>query len=113
MRRMRNQVLLPMNLEIKITENDPVRKLVEICEELDYSKLYAQYLRTWRKYNPETLFMLLVCGYMNRLYSSREIEKACRIKAQSVCTLVKAVPVVRIESSATKGRKKIGRVQYP
>ena len=78
MRRMRNQVLLPMNLEIKITENDPVRKLVEICEELDYSKLYAQYLRTWRKYNPETLFMLLVCGYMKRLYSSREIEKACR-----------------------------------
>ena len=78
MKRMRNQVLLPMNLEIKIAENDPVRKLVEICEELDYTKLYDQYLRTWRKYNPETIFMLLVCGYMNRLYSSREIENACR-----------------------------------
>ena len=75
---MRNQVLLPMDLEIKIAENDPVRKLVEICEELDYTKLYDRYLRSWRKYNPETIFMLLVCGYMNRLYSSREIENACR-----------------------------------
>lgn len=78
MKRMRNQVLLPMDLEIKIAENDPVRKLVEICEELDYSKLYDQYVRTWRKYDPVTIFMLLVYGYMNRLYSSREIENACR-----------------------------------
>lgn len=78
MKRMRNQVLLPIDLGIKIAENDPVRKLVEICEELDYTKLYEQYIRSWRKYDPETIFMLLVCGYMNRLYSSREIEKACR-----------------------------------
>ncbi len=43
MKRMRNQVLLPMNLEVKIAANDPVRKLIEICEELDYTKLYDQY----------------------------------------------------------------------
>ena len=55
MKRMRNQVLLPMDLGIKIAENDPVRKMVEICEELDYSSLYDQYLRTWRKFNPETI----------------------------------------------------------
>lgn len=73
----RNQVFLPLNLEIKIPDNDPVRKVVEICEELDYTALENEYLRKRRKYNPETLFMLLVFGYMCRLYSAREIENAC------------------------------------
>ena len=53
-----------MELGIKIAENDPVRKLVEICEELDYTELYKQYVKAWRKYNPETLFELVVFGYM-------------------------------------------------
>lgn len=75
----RNQVELPINLEIKIEESDPVRKVVEICEELDYSQLEDAYLRTWRKVNPRTLFMLLVYGYMVHAYSSREIEQLCKV----------------------------------
>lgn len=75
----RNQVELPINLEIKIEESDPVRKVVEICEKLDYSELESTYLRTWRKVNPRTMFMLLVYGYMNRAYSSREIEHLCKV----------------------------------
>ena len=73
-----NQVFLPINLEIKIAENDPVIKLVEICEELDYSRLEKEYVRKWRKLDPATMFMILVYGYMRHLYSSREIEEACR-----------------------------------
>ena len=42
-------MVLPTNLGIKIEKNDPVRKLVEICDELDYSKLYETFLRHWRK----------------------------------------------------------------
>ena len=67
-----------MELGVKIAENDPVRKLVEICEELDYSKLYARYVRKWRKVSPETLFELVVFGYMQRRFSTRQIEEACR-----------------------------------
>lgn len=78
MRISRNQVVMPLDLGIKIPKNDPVRKLVEICEELDYTGLQNEYLRKQRKHNPETLFMLLVFGYMCRLYSAREIENACR-----------------------------------
>ena len=78
MRISRNQVVLPLNLGVKIPENDPVRKVVELCEELDYTALENEYLRKRRKHNPETLFMLLVFGYMCRLYSAREIENACR-----------------------------------
>ena len=34
--RNRNQVVLPLNLEICIPKDDPVFKMVEICEQLDY-----------------------------------------------------------------------------
>lgn len=76
--RSRNQSVLPLNLEIKIEKNDPVRKLAEICDELDYTKLYSLYLRNWRKIDPAVLFEILVFAYMNGIYSSRDIEKACK-----------------------------------
>lgn len=74
----RNQVVLPINFEIKIPEDDTVFRLVEICNELDYTKLEREYLRSWRKINPATMFIILVYAYMRRLYSSREIEEACK-----------------------------------
>lgn len=74
----RNQVVLPFNYEIKIDEKEPVRKLVEICDELDYSELYGAYVRKWRKVNPCTMFEVLAYAYMNGIYSSRDIESACR-----------------------------------
>ena len=74
----RNQVVLPLNLETRIKSDDPVFKLAEICDSLDYTELYKAYIRTYRKYDPAMLFMLLVFAYMNGIYSSREIEKACR-----------------------------------
>jgi len=76
--RNRNQVVIPLDLGILIDENSPVRKLIEICDELDYTDLYAAYLRHWRKIDPRTMFELLVFAYMNGIYSSRDIESACR-----------------------------------
>lgn len=66
--RNRNQLVLPLNLEIKIERNDPVRKLAEICDELDYAKLYDAYLRSWRKIDPAVMFEILVFAYMNGIY---------------------------------------------
>ena len=74
----RNQVVLPLNLGICIPTGDFVFKVVEICEELDYTELFNTYLRSWRKVNPITMFEILVFAYMNHKYSSREIEKACK-----------------------------------
>ena len=76
--REKNQVVLPLNLGICIPEGDFVFKVVEICEKLDYTELFETYIRTWRKVNPITLFEILVFGYMEHLYSGREIAKACR-----------------------------------
>ncbi len=39
----RNQVVLPLNLEILLPEGDPVRKTVEILDSLDYTDLYETY----------------------------------------------------------------------
>ena len=78
MYRDRNQVVLPLEIEKIIPQNDPVFKLVEICEKLDYSKLEKEYVRAWRKLNPATMFIILVYAYMRRLYSSRQIEEACK-----------------------------------
>ena len=72
------QVVLPLDLGIKISEKDPVRKVVEICGGLDYRKLYGEYLRSWRKIDPAKLFEIVVLAYMQGKYSSREIEDLCR-----------------------------------
>ena len=48
---------MPIEIGIKIDEKDPVRKLVEICEELDFSEMYAVYLRRWRKIALQTMFI--------------------------------------------------------
>lgn len=71
------QLVLPLNLEVKLPDDDPVRLLDSICDELDYTELYKTYDRTWRKYDPKLLFKLIVYGYIRGYYSCRDIEKAC------------------------------------
>lgn len=73
----KSQVVIPLNIGIKLPENDPVFKLIEICEELDYTKLFETYLKVWRKVNPITMFEIIVYAYMNGIYSSRKIVAAC------------------------------------
>lgn len=74
----RNQVVFPLNLEIRIPKDDFVFTVAKICEELDYAELFGTYVRAWRKINPITLFEILIFAYINRKFSSREIETACK-----------------------------------
>ena len=75
--REKNQLLLPINLEFLIPKGDYVFTVAEICESLNYTELFNTYLRSWRKVNPITMFEILVLAYINRKFSSREIEEAC------------------------------------
>jgi len=69
---------LPLDVEVLIPENDPVRLMNEIMGEMNYKALYEAYERVGHnEYPPELLFKVLVYGYMEGIYSSREIEKAC------------------------------------
>lgn len=74
------QLVLPLNLEGLIPQDDSVRLLSHVLEELNYSKLYSAYSSLGRKpaVEPITMFKLLVYAYSQNIYSSREIEKACK-----------------------------------
>lgn len=73
------QVVISLDYEIKIPEDDPVVLLCEEMERLDYTQLYEAYSRDGRSpaISPKVMFMFLVFGYMNNIYSSRAIVKAC------------------------------------
>ena len=58
--REKNQVVLPIDLGICIPEGDFVFKVAEICESLDYTKLFNTYFRSWIKVNPITISELIV-----------------------------------------------------
>lgn len=74
------QLVFPVETGILIPENDSVRLLSQIMEELDYTMLIKAYSLRGRNsaVPPKILFKVLVYAYMNNIYSSRKIEKACR-----------------------------------
>jgi len=72
-----HQIVFPIDVEIIIPEDDPVRLLYEVTEGLDYICLYKKYSTLGRNpvIAPETLLRILIYGYMEGIYSSRELEK--------------------------------------
>lgn len=73
------QLVFPIETGILIPEDDSVRLLSQIMEELDYSMLMKAYSPKGRnpEVSPKILFKILVYAYMNNIYSSRKIERAC------------------------------------
>jgi transposase len=74
------QLFLPLDYEVIIPENDSVRLLSLIMEELNYTELYKAYSREGRKpaTEPKVLAKVLIYAYMEIVYSTRKIENACR-----------------------------------
>ena len=73
------QIKLPLDLEILIPADDPVRLLSAFVEGMELRFLYKIYGEI--KKNQTTLrqlFKIIVYASMNRIYSSRDIETACR-----------------------------------
>ena len=70
---------MPMNLEIIIPSDEPVRLLSAVAEELDYRKLTATYSRLGRiEYSPRLLFKIILYGCSRGIYTTRGIERACQ-----------------------------------
>ena len=67
------QLVFPMETGILIPEDDSVRLLSQIMEELNYTKLNKAYSSQGRNpvVEPKILFKILGYAYMNDIYSSR------------------------------------------
>ena len=73
------QIKLPLDVEILIPADDPVRLLSAFVEGMELSDLYQTYGKIKKNQaTPRQLFKIMVYASMNRLYSSRDIETACR-----------------------------------
>ena len=66
-------------METMIPADDPVRLLSAFVEGMDLSDLYATYDRVRKNQaSPRQLFKIMVYAAMNGIFSSRDIETACR-----------------------------------
>jgi transposase len=74
------QLVLPLDVEVKIDADASVRRLLEITERMDYSQLNAAYKRlpNVKEASPKQMFQLVIMGFMEGIYSSRKLEKACK-----------------------------------
>lgn len=73
------QIKLPLDLEISIPSDEPVRLVSAFVEEMDLSELYKTYGRIRKNQaTPRQMLKLVIYAAMNRIYSSRDIRKACK-----------------------------------
>ena len=74
------QLSLTMDIQVYIAPHDPVRLLNQLLEGLDYKKLLSTYSDQGRNsvVPPVIMFKILVYAYMNRAFSSREIQRLCQ-----------------------------------
>lgn len=72
------QLKLPLNIDYMIPANDSVRLLSQFVEEMDLTDLYSTYSRVREnQVSPRKMLKIMIYGYMNKFYSSRDIENAC------------------------------------
>ena len=74
-----DNLLLPPCLGDLIPQNDPVRVVHRIIEQINLEKLYRRYSpQGCSAYHPRMMLQILVYAYLRNIYSSRRIEEFCR-----------------------------------
>lgn len=67
--------LFPHSFDEFIPQNDPVRLISDIVDNLDLKKIFARYYKYGRSpYHPKMMIKILIYAYMRNTYSSRKIE---------------------------------------
>lgn len=72
------QLILPLDLAIRIPENDPLRSFVEVLEGVNLKRCLKRSLKGRHDYEDLTLLKILLFAQMNQIYSLRQIESACK-----------------------------------
>ena len=70
-----NQLVLPLNLEIKIQDNDIARHVNNLVESIPKKAFDKYYKETGcPAYHPRMMFKILLCAYSQSVFSGRKIE---------------------------------------
>ena len=73
------QIKLPLDIEKNIPSDDSVRLLSAFVEGMELLDLYNTYGKIKKdQVSPRQLLKIVIYAGMNRIYSSRDIEKSCR-----------------------------------
>lgn len=73
------QLKLPFDVTRIIPSNDCVRLLDQVVEEMDLNELYLTYSVVKENHlSPRQMLKIMLYAYMENIYSSRDIEKACK-----------------------------------
>ena len=75
----KQMILFPQRLDKDIAENDPVRVVDAVIDNLrldNFKKMYKERGRS--PYHPKMMLKAVIYGYMNNLYSCRKIESALK-----------------------------------
>lgn len=73
------QLKLLLEFDYLIPKDDSARLLSQIIEEMNLERLYKTYSRIREnQITPRQMLKVVIYSNMNCIYSSREIEKACK-----------------------------------
>lgn len=73
------QLILPLNLEKKINSSDPVFSFLKVMEGVNWNKYLTRPTHKGREeYNPFKMMKIVLFAFMNKIYSLRKIEHACK-----------------------------------
>ena len=71
----KKMILFPQRIDRDIAEDDPVRLLDALVDNLMLDNVYKLYKPSGRKpYHPQMMLKVVLYAYMNNLYSCRRIE---------------------------------------
>ncbi|MGI0156056.1 MAG: IS1182 family transposase [Thermoplasmata archaeon] len=92
----RQQILFPETLDDYVTDDNPVRFLDAFVDSLDLRALgftHAEPNETGRPpYDPADLLKLYLYGYLNKVRSSRRLERECQRNVEVIWLLRKLAP---------------------
>ena len=91
----RQTCLFPVSLEDSIDQNNSVRAINQFVDQLDLTKLGFRndFIENGPPaYRPSLLLKLYIYGYMNRVRSSRQLEKECRRNIEVMWLLESLIP---------------------
>lgn len=88
--------LLPECVDDYVTEDNPVRVIEAFSDALDLEKLgfagAVPHATGRPAYHPSVMLKIYVYGYLNRIHSSRRLERECRRNVELMWLTSRLVP---------------------